>query len=41
MIMKRKLDSHKIKRQAITLVIKEQQTIRFVARTLDTHENTL
>lgn len=39
--MKRKSYSQEFKRQAVTLVLKEEQPIRFVSRTLDVHENTI
>lgn len=39
--MKRKSYSHEFKRQAVTLVLKKEQPIRFVSKILDIHENTL
>ena len=39
--MKRKSYSSEFKRQAINLVLIEGQPVKFVARKLDVHENTL
>ena len=39
--MKRRSYSKEFKRQAIDLILIEGQPIRFIARTLDIHENTL
>ena len=39
--MKRHFYSKEFKKQAVNLIIVEGQLIRFVARTLEIHENTL